>query len=198
MPWHASCHLGHLHDSGDRRRRPARLARRHGPRHPHGIRVDSTRSKRSARSAGSLADSWRRSGPTPTGRSPQSSSSLNSMTVPASPMTRCCPSSSCCFWLVQRPHADLTALAGAVLEFARHPEEFQRLLEDATLMPSAVEEVVRYTTPSIYKRRTASRDVELAGVRITQGDKVTVWEMSANHDRRCPRPISVRRWPSAR
>ena len=49
-------------------------------------------------------------------------------------------------------------------------------------MPTAVEELVRWTTPSVYKRRTASRDVELAGVSIAAGDKVTIWEMSANRD----------------
>ena len=43
---------------------------------------------------------------------------------------------------------------------------------------------MRWTTPSVYKRRTASRDVELAGVPIAAGDKVTFWEMSANRDER--------------
>ena len=52
------------------------------------------------------------------------------------------------------------------------------------MIAPAVEEVVRWTTPSIYKRRTASRDTELAGVQIRAGDKVTIWEMSANRDER--------------
>ena len=51
-------------------------------------------------------------------------------------------------------------------------------------MRTAVDEIVRWTTPSIYKRRTATRDVELKGHRIKAGDKVTFWEMSANRDER--------------
>jgi cytochrome P450 len=43
---------------------------------------------------------------------------------------------------------------------------------------------VRWTTPSIYKRRTAKIDTELAGRAIRAGDKVTFWEMSANRDER--------------
>ena len=46
----------------------------------------------------------------------------------------------------------------------------------------AVEEVLRWTTPSPSKRRTATRTCELAGQRIAPGDKVVVWEGSANRD----------------
>jgi cytochrome P450 len=58
---------------------------------------------------------------------------------------------------------------------------------------------VRWTTPSIYKRRTASRDVDLAGVRISAGDKVTFWEMSANRDERVftdPFSFDIGRYPN--
>ena len=48
----------------------------------------------------------------------------------------------------------------------------------------ALEEIVRWTTPSIFKRRTATRDIELKGHKIREGDKVTYWEMSANRDER--------------
>lgn len=75
-----------------------------------------------------------------------------------------------------------SALAGAVFEFARHPDQYDHLASERQLVPFAVEEIVRFTTPSIYKRRTASCDVELGGVSIARGDKVTVWEMSANRD----------------
>lgn len=75
-----------------------------------------------------------------------------------------------------------SAIAGGILAFVEHPDEYERLRHDPDLVPTAVEELVRWTTPSVYKRRTASRDVELAGVSITAGDKVTIWEMSANRD----------------
>jgi cytochrome P450 len=77
-----------------------------------------------------------------------------------------------------------SAIAGAVLAFADHPGELDRLRADPSLVPAAIEEIVRWTTPSVYKRRTASRDVELGGVPIAAGDKVTFWEMSANRDER--------------
>lgn len=92
-----------------------------------------------------------------------------------------------------------SALAGAVHQFALHPEEFDRLAVDSDLMGPAVEEVVRITTPSIYKRRTASRDAELGGKSIRRGDKVTVWEMSANRDEIVfdePHRFDVARWPN--
>lgn len=75
-----------------------------------------------------------------------------------------------------------SSLAGALYEFAHQPDQYRRLVDDPSLIPSAVEEIVRWTTPSVYKRRTASADTELAGVPIRRGDKVTVWEMSANRD----------------
>ena len=43
---------------------------------------------------------------------------------------------------------------------------------------------LRWTTPSIFKRRTATRDVDFKGHGIKKGDKVTYWEMSANRDER--------------
>jgi cytochrome P450 len=76
------------------------------------------------------------------------------------------------------------SLTGAVKAFIDRPDEYDRLHADPSLLPAAVEEVVRWTTPSIYKRRTAGRDTELAGVPIRTGDKVTIWEMSANRDER--------------
>ena len=63
-----------------------------------------------------------------------------------------------------------------------NPRELERLRTDPTLMKSAVEEMVRWTSPSVYKRRTTTRDVELRGQHIRQGQKVTIWEMSANRD----------------
>jgi cytochrome P450 len=71
-----------------------------------------------------------------------------------------------------------------VAAFADHPAELRRLQDDHTLVTPAIEEIVRWTTPSVYKRRTASRPVELAGTIIAARDKVTFWEMSANRDER--------------
>ncbi|MGZ8753075.1 MAG: cytochrome P450 [Acidimicrobiia bacterium] len=74
------------------------------------------------------------------------------------------------------------AVAGGILELVRTPDQWTRLRDDLALVPGAVEESVRWASPSVYKRRTATRAVELHGMRIPAGDKVTVWEMSANRD----------------
>lgn len=93
-----------------------------------------------------------------------------------------------------------SALGGAVAAFAQFPEQFARLRADPVgLRRSAVEEIVRWTTPSIYKRRTAVADTHLHGQVIRAGDKVTFWEMSANRDERFfaePFRFDVGRWPN--
>lgn len=63
-----------------------------------------------------------------------------------------------------------------------HPAERARLAADPSLLPSAIEEMLRYNPPVMYFRRTATEDVELAGRRIRAGDKVTLYYPSANRD----------------
>jgi cytochrome P450 len=75
-----------------------------------------------------------------------------------------------------------SAIAGGMLAFTQHPDEFERLRREPDLIGTAVEEIVRWTTPSVYKRRTARCDVTLGDQTIAAGDKVTIWEMSANRD----------------
>jgi cytochrome P450 len=76
------------------------------------------------------------------------------------------------------------AIAGGLRELVAAPEQLAALREDASLWPTAVDEILRWTTSSVYKRRTATRDVELRGQKILAGQKVTLWEMSANRDDR--------------
>jgi cytochrome P450 len=76
------------------------------------------------------------------------------------------------------------AIAGGLRELVAAPDQLAALRADASLWPTAVDEIVRFTTSSVYKRRTATRDVELLGEKIRAGDKVTLWEMSANRDER--------------
>jgi cytochrome P450 len=58
----------------------------------------------------------------------------------------------------------------------------ERLLADRSLLPSAIEEMLRFSPPVMYFRRTATQDTEIRGVPIAKGDKVTVWYPSANRD----------------
>jgi cytochrome P450 len=74
------------------------------------------------------------------------------------------------------------AVAGGLLALAEHPEQLRSLREDFDLLPTAIEEMVRWTSPSPSKRRTTTRDVTLGGHPIEAGQKVQIWEGSANRD----------------
>jgi cytochrome P450 len=74
------------------------------------------------------------------------------------------------------------ALASGMLALIEHPDELERLRAEPALMPTAVDEIVRWATPVLHFRRTAMRDVELHGKLIRAGDKVVTWYVSANRD----------------
>ncbi|OBC16342.1 cytochrome [Mycobacterium sp. 852013-50091_SCH5140682] len=74
------------------------------------------------------------------------------------------------------------AVAGGLLALIEHPDQLQLLRSDPALLPTAIEEMVRWTSPSPSKRRTATRSVTLGGCDIEAGQKVQVWEGSANRD----------------
>ena len=75
------------------------------------------------------------------------------------------------------------AISHGVLALTRYPEQREIWWSDfGTHTQSAVEEIVRWASPVVYMRRTATRDVEVGGVHIAQGDKVTMWYASANRD----------------
>jgi len=74
------------------------------------------------------------------------------------------------------------AASGGLLAFFDHPEQWQRLLADPGLIPTAAEEIVRWVSPVNLFRRTAMRDTELAGHKIAEGDKVVMFYTSANRD----------------
>jgi cytochrome P450 len=75
-----------------------------------------------------------------------------------------------------------TGISQGTLALMEHPEEFERLAADPSLMPTAVDEILRYGTPIIYFRRTATRDTEIRGVPIRAGDRVALWYLAANFD----------------
>jgi cytochrome P450 len=76
-----------------------------------------------------------------------------------------------------------SAIGGGLLALMENPEQLEPLRTAGTAeMRTAIDEILRWTTPSIHKRRTATCDVSFKGHRIKAGDKVTYWEMSANRD----------------
>lgn len=74
------------------------------------------------------------------------------------------------------------SISGGMLALSQHPEERRKLLDDPALMPSAVNEIIRWVAPVVYMRRTALDDVELGGKQIRKGDKLALWYMSGNRD----------------
>jgi cytochrome P450 len=74
------------------------------------------------------------------------------------------------------------SLAIGLLALIEHPGEWERLRRDPALLPTGVEEILRWASSTAYNRRTATADVVLGGQRIAVGDKVTLWWSSANRD----------------
>lgn len=70
----------------------------------------------------------------------------------------------------------------SMLGLIQHPEQLARLQADPSLIPTAVEEFLRWASPVYHFRRTATRDVELGDKRVKEGDKVVMWYASGNHD----------------
>lgn len=77
----------------------------------------------------------------------------------------------------------VTATLDCIVDFlVRHPEHRRRLVEDPALIPSALEELLRWLTPVMVVPRTASADLEVDGVPIGAGDSVTLVLGAANVD----------------
>jgi cytochrome P450 family 142 subfamily A polypeptide 1 len=75
-----------------------------------------------------------------------------------------------------------TVITGAVLALIEHPEQYRRVLDDPSLLPLAVEEFIRWVTPILNMRRTATRDTEVAGTPVQKGDELLLMYPSANRD----------------
>ncbi|TPQ23518.1 cytochrome P450 [Streptomyces sporangiiformans] len=73
-------------------------------------------------------------------------------------------------------------ISHSMLALIQHPEQLARLQADPSLIPTAVEEFLRWASPVYHFRRTATREVELGGKRIKEGDKVVMWYASGNRD----------------
>jgi cytochrome P450 len=73
-------------------------------------------------------------------------------------------------------------LPGGLLALLEHPDQYAKLRTDRSLLGTAVEEMLRWWTPVMHFRRTATRDTVLGGVQIRKGEKVVLWFSSANRD----------------
>src|SRR5262249_55561910 len=75
-----------------------------------------------------------------------------------------------------------TGVSQGILALVPHPDELERVPRDPSPVPTAVDEILRYGTPIIYFRRTATRDTEIRGTPVQAGDRVALWYVSANFD----------------
>ncbi len=73
-------------------------------------------------------------------------------------------------------------MSGAMHAFFQHPDQWRRLLDDRSLLPTAVEEMLRFVTPVMNFRRTATCALELRGVPVAENDKIVFFHASANRD----------------
>jgi cytochrome P450 len=74
------------------------------------------------------------------------------------------------------------AIAGGLLALIQHPAQREHLAHDAGLMPTAIEEILRWSSPVTHIARVATRDTELGGKRIREGEQLALWIPSANRD----------------
>ena len=74
------------------------------------------------------------------------------------------------------------SISGGVLALNENPSEYEKLRNDPGVIPSMVDEIIRWQTPLAHMRRTATQDTVLRGKSIRQGDKVVMWYVSANRD----------------
>ncbi|MGH2584647.1 MAG: cytochrome P450, partial [Dehalococcoidia bacterium] len=74
------------------------------------------------------------------------------------------------------------AISGGLLALFNHPGERARLAADPALMPAAVDEILRWTSPVTHMARHTTRDVEIRGQTLRKGDQLILWYPSANRD----------------
>ena len=75
-----------------------------------------------------------------------------------------------------------TALSHGAMALADHPDQWRRVIDDPSMIDSATEEILRWSTPVLHMRRTTTQPVELAGTQLDAGEKVVMWYASANRD----------------
>ncbi len=75
-----------------------------------------------------------------------------------------------------------SAMAHLALHWHEFAEQFERARDDRTLVGSLADEVIRYSSPILYFRRTVTKPTELSGTQLAAGDKIVMWYASADFD----------------
>jgi len=88
-----------------------------------------------------------------------------------------------CILLLNAGHEATVNVSGnGLLALLKHPDQLTRLREDPGLLPTAIEELMRFDSPLQLFERTATEDVEIGGITVAQGQKIAALLGSANHD----------------
>ncbi len=74
------------------------------------------------------------------------------------------------------------SMSGSVYALNKFPEQYEKLRQDPSLIPSMISETIRWQTPLGHMRRIATQDTEIAGKKIKKGDMVVMWYISGNRD----------------
>jgi cholest-4-en-3-one 26-monooxygenase len=91
------------------------------------------------------------------------------------------------------------AISHGMAAFLDNPDQYDVLVEDPKAIDCAVEEIVRWASPVMYFRRNVTQDTEIRGTQLKEGDKLSVWYISANRDEEVfddPFRFDVRRDPN--
>lgn len=90
-----------------------------------------------------------------------------------------------CYYLIMATAGHDTtrnAFSGGLLALAEHPQQLERLRHDRSLLPTAVDEILRWTSPVVHFARTTVADTQLGGEQLRAGDRLALWYPSANRD----------------
>lgn len=74
------------------------------------------------------------------------------------------------------------SMSAIIAGFSQYPEEWQKILDDESLIPNAASELIRWQSPVAHMRRTVMEDTEFRGHQFKAGDKIILWYLSANRD----------------
>ena len=74
------------------------------------------------------------------------------------------------------------SISGGVLALNQNPDQYAKLMADRSLIPSMASEIIRWQTPLTHMARNATRDTELGGKKIKEGDRIAMWYVSGNRD----------------
>jgi len=89
---------------------------------------------------------------------------------------------NCFLLIIGGQETTRNATSGGIAALIENPFQRERLMKDRSLLPTAVEEILRYTSPITHLMRTATKDTEIHGQPIKAGDRVVIWNASANYD----------------